>query len=306
LSCASEISSWNPAKGKAVRLGFKTSIIALFVFLVLAIGLTLVYLSFSRISAITKFIDKVAELSADRIGSQLKLIKDSLEILRDLPSIQAGAIENGQQLSPLLAAMLQNNQQLFNLYVGYDDGSFIELDAVDRAGEGARIKLGMPADALFRLAVISKPEGDQQTVSKKKFLSKQLGVVGEAPGPTDYDPRDRPWYQDAKRNDGSFLTGPYIFFATGKLGYTIRLPVKAGKQGVVAGDMLLDATEELLNKEKLTESGVVFLFDNCQSDSCASTVRWINSSEMPSWRSGMRPPMIPIMCVTRALRRSPC
>ncbi len=31
---------------------------------------------------------------------------------------------------------------------------------------------------------------------------------------------------------------------------------------MVAGDMLLDATEEILNKEKLTESGVVFLFDD--------------------------------------------
>lgn len=263
---ATLIRPWKPPKGKAVRLGFKTSVITLFVFLVLAIGLTLVYLSFSRISAITeaaasKFIDKVAELSADRIGSQLKLVKDNLEILRDIPSIQIGAINNGQQLNPLLAAMLENNQQLFNLYVGYEDGSFIELDAVDRAGEAARKKLGMPDDAVFRLVVIAKSDGGQQIDSKRIFLSKQLGVVAEEPGPRDYDPRGRPWYQDANRNDGSLLTGPYIFFATGKHGYTIRLPLKAGKPGVVAGDVLLDATEELLNKEKLTESGLVFLFD---------------------------------------------
>lgn len=264
---ATLIRPWKSAQGKAVRLGFKASIIALFVLLVLAIGLTLVYLSFSRISAITeaaasKFIDKVAELSADRIGSQLKLIKDNLEILRDLPSIQAGAIRNSQQLNPLLAAMLENNQELFNLYVGYEDGSFIELDAVDRAGAAARKKLGMPDDAVFRLVVISRPDGSRQIESKKLFLSKNLDVVAEAPGPSDYDPRDRPWYRDANRNDGSLLTGPYIFYATEKHGYTIRLPLKAGKGGVVAGDVLLDATEELLNKEKLTESGVVFLFDD--------------------------------------------
>ncbi len=250
-----------------MRLGFKASIITLFVSLVLTIGLTLVYLSFSRISAITeaaasKFIDKVAELSADRIGSQLKLIKDNLEILRDLPSIQTGAINNGQQLNPLLAAMLENNQELFNLYIGYEDGSFIELDAVDRAGAAAREKLGMPDEARFRLVVISTSDNGEQIESKRTFFSKQLGAVAEAPGPRDYDPRDRPWYQDASRNDGSLLTGPYIFFATGKHGYTIRLPLKQGKQGVVAGDVLLDATEELLNKEKLTESGVAFLFDD--------------------------------------------
>jgi hypothetical protein len=64
-------------KEGATKLGFKTSIIALFVAIVLFIGLTLVYLSFSRITAVTnsaasKFIDKVAELSADHIGFQFK------------------------------------------------------------------------------------------------------------------------------------------------------------------------------------------------------------------------------------------
>lgn len=264
---ATLVRPWNPARGKAVRLGFKASIITLFALIVLAIGLTLVYLSFSRISAITeaaasKFIDKVAELSADRIGSQLKLIKDNLEILRDLPSIQRGAITGNPQLNPLLAAMLENNQELFNLYVGYEDGSFVEMDAVDRAGAAARERLGMPNGAMFRLVTISRSNGSQQIDSKRIFLSKKLDVVAEEPGPRDYDPRDRPWYQDANRNDGALLTGPYIFFATGKHGYTIRLPLKAGKGGVVAGDVLLDATEEILNKEKLTESGVVFLFDD--------------------------------------------
>ncbi len=184
---ATLIRPWNPAGEKAVRLGFKASVITLFVSLVLAIGLTLVYLSFSRISAITeaaasKFIDKVAELSADRIGSQLKLIKDNLEILRDLPSIQMGAVNNGQQLNPLLAAMLENNQQLFNLYVGYEDGSFIELDAVDRAGAAAREKLGMPDGARFRLVTISKSGSSQQIDSKRFFLSKNLSIVGQTPG----------------------------------------------------------------------------------------------------------------------------
>src|ERR1700704_3848846 len=98
------------ARGRPVQLGFKTSIIALFVAIVLVIGLTLVYLSFSRITAVTdsaasKFIDEVAELSADRIGSQLKLVRNNLEILKSLPSIQSAAIEDNPRLNELLAAM---------------------------------------------------------------------------------------------------------------------------------------------------------------------------------------------------------
>ena len=86
------------ARGRSVQLGFKTSIIALFVAIVLVIGLTLVYLSFSRITAVTdsaasQFIGKAAELSADRIGSQLKLVRDNLKVLNALPSVQSAQIE---------------------------------------------------------------------------------------------------------------------------------------------------------------------------------------------------------------------
>ena len=94
------------------------------------------------------------------------------------------------------------------------------------------------------------------------FFRTRFETVRELPGPLDYDPRERPWYKDAQRRDGSWLTGPYVFFATGKQGYTVQLALEQGKGGVVAGDLLMDVTQELLKREKLTPSGVAFLFDD--------------------------------------------
>lgn len=253
-------------RARAVQFGFKASIIALFVAIVLVIGLTLVYLSFSRITAVTdsaasQFIDKVAELSADRIGSQLKLVQDNLAILSALPSVQSGEIEDNPQLKSLLAAMLKSNGQLFNLYVGYADGSFIEMDALDGTGWETRARLGAPDQASYRMVVISRSDPARVT-SRTLFLSETLATVKELPGPLDYDPRERPWYKDADRRDGSSLTGPYVFFATGKQGYTVQRPLEQGKGGAVGGDLLLDVTQEILKKERLTSSGVTFLFDD--------------------------------------------
>jgi adenylate cyclase len=254
------------ARGGSVRLGFKTSIIGLFVGIVLVIGLTLVYLSFERISAVTqsaasKFIGKVAELSADRIGSQLKLVRDNLEILNALPPIQSAEIENNPRLYALLAAMLRNNDALFSLYVGYDDGSFIEMDDIGGTGRDARARLEAPEQAAFRLVVISRSDAAHVN-SRRLFLSDKLETIRELPGPLDYDPRERPWYKDAERHDGGWLTGPYVFFATGKQGYTVQSALKQGRGGVIAGDLLLDSTQEVLKREKLTASGVAFLFDD--------------------------------------------
>jgi len=253
-------------KNGGTQFGFKTSIIALFVAIVLVIGLTLVYLSFSRITAITdsaasKFIGVVAELSADRVGSQLKLVRDSLKILNALPPIQSADIEENPQLNALLAAMLKSNDQLFNLYVGYEDGSFIEMDALDGAGRDTRARLEAPEQAAFRLLVISRSD-PARIKSRRLFLSEKLETVRELPGPFDYDPRERPWYKDAVRHDGSWLTGPYVFFATQKQGYTIQLPIEQGKGGVIGGDLLLDVTQALLKREQLTPSAVAFLFDD--------------------------------------------
>ncbi|MGY4359661.1 hypothetical protein ACVW0J_006154 [Bradyrhizobium sp. i1.7.7] len=54
---------------RVFRIGFQTSIITVFVGVVLLVGLTLVYLSFERVTAITRtaasgFIEKVAQLLA--------------------------------------------------------------------------------------------------------------------------------------------------------------------------------------------------------------------------------------------------
>jgi adenylate cyclase len=252
-------------KNGGIQLGFKTSIIALFVAIVLVIGLTLVYLSFERINAVTnsaasQFIGKVAESSADRIGAQLRLVRDNLEILNSLPPIQSAEIDNNPRLYALLAAMLKNNDQLFSLYVGYDDGSFIEMDDVGGTGRDSRARLEAPEQAAFRLVLISRSGGSVK--SRRIFLSDKLETIRELPGPLDYDPRERPWYQDAARRDGSWLTGPYIFFATGKQGYTVQSALKQGRGGVIAGDLLMDATQEVLKREKLTASGVAFLFDD--------------------------------------------
>jgi adenylate cyclase len=254
------------ARGRPFQFGFKTSIIALFVAIVLFIGLTLVYLSFSRITAVTnsaasQFIDKVAELSADHIGFQFKRVRDDLEVLKGIPSIQTADIADNPRFTALLAAMLRNNDQLFNLYVGYDDGSFIEMDAIEDARRETRARLEAPEQAAFRLLIISRAD-PVRIKSRRLFLSDKLETIRELPGPLDYDPRERPWYKDASRHDGAWLTGPYVFFATGKQGYTVQSALDQGRGGVIAGDLLLDVTQELLKREQLTPSAVAFLFDD--------------------------------------------
>jgi adenylate cyclase len=251
---------------RAFSVGFRTSIITVFVGVVLLVGLTLVYLSFERVTVITKtaasgFTEKVVQLGADHVDEQFKNVRDNLDILSGLPAIQEADIADNSRLYGLMVAMLRNNPQLFNLYVGYEDGSFIEMDVIDRAKPAFRAGLNVTEDAAFRLVLISRTAGAAPVT---QYLSENLIQVAEVAGPGSYDPRQRPWYVEAFKNDKTLLTGPYVFYATGEPGYTLRTPLKEGRRGVVAGDVLLNRFEDMLAQQKLGPSGLAFLFDDSE------------------------------------------
>jgi adenylate cyclase len=270
-AAARDIGSQIPetSTGKArprVRIGFQLSITALFVAVVLCVGLALVFLSFDRAKAITRtaaltFIDRVAEHTAERVDGQFNEVLSALEVLKQLPSVEAGAISDNQSLYAILAVLLRQHEQLYNLYVGYDDGAFIELDALDRAGPAVRAQLGAPATAAFRLTVMDRPFESSTRVRTTYFLSTDLKTLTQAQREADYDPRNRPWYLGAFEPGAGAITDPYLF-SVNLTGYTVRAPFTALRRGIVAGDILLADVDAFLRAQKLGRSGVVFLFDD--------------------------------------------
>jgi adenylate cyclase len=93
---------------------------------------------------------------------------------------------------------------------GTEDGSFLEMDFIDRAKPGFRASLNVDEDAVFRLVVISRT-GKATAAAVTQYLSENLIQVAEVPGPTSYDPRRRPWYVDAFKDEKTLLTGPVHF-----------------------------------------------------------------------------------------------
>lgn len=254
-------------KNMRMRVSFRTSIVAVFVGIVLTVGLALLYLSFSRVNAIVRtaassYLSTVAQASADRIDGQLKSVRDNLDILRGIPSVQEADITDNLRFYSLLASMLRNDAQLSNLYVGYSDGAFIELDFIDRSGPEARKRVGAPDGAKFRLFVIAKSAATGELQVSTSFLDDALRVLSRTSGPDDFDPRKRPWYDGAFEPDAALLTAPYIFHLTDNVGYTVRMPIGGMREGVVAGDILIGEAETMLRQQGLGKSGVAFLFDD--------------------------------------------
>lgn len=82
--------------------------------------------------------------------------------------------------------------------------------------------------------------------------------------PSDYDPRVRPWYQAAEKSDKPVFTDAYLDMVTNKLAISIATPIRLDSgevKGVLAMDILLDTITQVVNSEKIGETGYAFMMD---------------------------------------------
>ncbi len=79
--------------------------------------------------------------------------------------------------------------------------------------------------------------------------------------PAGYDPRQRPWYQDAMRAGSTTLTEPYVDTATNDLVITAATPARRGGEtlGVVGGDLSLHTLVGIINALDFDGMGYAFL-----------------------------------------------
>lgn len=86
-------------------------------------------------------------------------------------------------------------------------------------------------------------------------------ISPEADLPADYDPRIRPWYQEAIANPGDIITtAPYEDASTGDLIITVAKSLNGGA-GVVGVDIDISVISQIVQEVKIGERGYPFILD---------------------------------------------
>ncbi len=148
---------------------------------------------------------------------------------------------------------------LFSAYVGYADGSFIQLVAVRNMADYRRL-FAAPEGTVYVLRTIAANVEGQLT-QRWHYLDRNGRVTGQGPKlDPDYDPRQRPWYRRAQEEESAFYTQPYIFSATKIPGITCAERLVEG-DGVFGADITLDRFAVSLQRQKVSDRGMLFLFD---------------------------------------------
>ena len=159
----------------------------------------------------------------------------------------------------LMFRALDFYKYIFSTYVGFDDGSFIQVIAIRDQPE-LRVLFEAPVGTMYTLRSVFT---DSQGVRKQhwRFLNLEQQVIGKRDNlDPDYDPRTRAWYTRAQQEDTTFFTAPYVFSSTKLPGITCAKSMMDGS-GVFGVDITLDQFALSLKKQKVSDNGMLFLFD---------------------------------------------
>ncbi|MEL6465528.1 MAG: cache domain-containing protein [Pseudomonadota bacterium] len=176
--------------------------------------------------------------------------RSAAELSTALASNQIVRREERDHLEGLLFQQLRSAPQFAGAYYGDEDGNFVY---VKRHGDNAYLTkiVDVAVGAEKRTTLIER--GDDFASLARSF------------DPEDrYDPRSRPWYQEAKAYRGSIWTDPYIFFTSQSPGITAATPVIGFDnhvQGVVGVDIEIEELSSFLSQLRVGKNGAAFILN---------------------------------------------
>ena len=176
-------------------------------------------------------------------------LKEDILITAQEHSVQEFNHTNYRHLNAEFRPLIENKRQLSSVLMATEEGDeFMILD--------------LDSSWLFRMT----HEGSKDSLSDQLYWKKGDYLEPHFRNKKDviYDPRDRPWFQNAMSHEPMHVnwTEPYIFFTTKEPGITIstRWRDTSIHQDVVAAfDVLLNDISKFTTEMEISERGFVFV-----------------------------------------------
>ncbi|HHP1207539.1 TPA: adenylate/guanylate cyclase domain-containing protein [Legionella pneumophila] len=241
------------------KISIRVSIITLFVLLLSLVGFTIIGINYIAFNSVLNSSAK------DSIEQTSLLVKERFEIYlnplnQDLIKI-TNAINNGiinpddsKQFDKFLFESIRYNPEIFMVYYGSTTGDFIGVDREQRGIIGLTHVINS----------VSPP------VNVRYQLNEQGEIIGKKLLTRHYDPRVRPWYQQAIKAGKPIWTNVYTFYVFDKSdflipGITGASPIyNKNKQikGVIALDLTIDGLQHFIRELELTKNTMIYVINN--------------------------------------------
>lgn len=201
--------------------------------------------------------------AGEDVSNRIKLLYDPMYAIVGIaslvPELTSPAIKENPHALSLMLHVLRIYPQILSLYVGFDNGEFFMVTHITGENSAAlRDALHAPPDAAFANEIVSADAAGARS-TRWVFLADDGSVVGRSDGAA-FDPRERPWYDAAKRSDAVERSDLYIFASSGEPGFTLSRSFTGEPAGVMGVDLAASDLARFLRDQHITPSSTAFIF----------------------------------------------
>ena len=172
----------------------------------------------------------------------------------------ARTLDERMKSLPFALEVLRADPDISAAYIGYDSG---EVFLVRRAGPHLVLASEAQKPPGTAFIVQSRAFDANGHIDSRLFFYREDGTaLGDVAAPDyEYDPRNRPWYAAAQKDDGVQAVLPYVFYSTREIGasFVRRSPDHAA---VAAIDVTLGGLSEALTRVRPTPAAAMMIMDD--------------------------------------------
>jgi adenylate cyclase len=214
-------------------------------------------------AAASAAMDAASANTLSRLEAEVSELSSLVRVLSTNPSLaDSDDRSEADGAIALFKAALHELPQTDSLYVGYDNGCWLQVRRLDVLDWSEHRRLGAPPGAVYNVNLVRPTAGG--TLPMRRIFEDEQGNNIEQLDLSDYgyDARKRVWYRDTMQTDRALVSSPYASFSIGTPMITLSAPLRGHVLGVIAADLKLDKFSDLVHTQRPGEHGTAIIFDS--------------------------------------------
>ena len=247
---------------------FRIAITAAVMAFVTALTVSLIFIQIATFHAAARAaasaaMDAASANTLSRLEAEVSQLNTVVRVLSSNPSLTDSDDRSEVDGAVVLfKAALQELPQADSLYVGYDNGCWLQVRRLDVLDPTERQRLGAPPGAVYNVNLV-RPTSGGALPMRRIFEDEQANKVEQLDlWNYGYDARTRLWYRDTMQADQALVSSPYLSFSIRTPMITLSAPLHGHARGVIAADLKLDKFSDLVYALRPGEHGTAIIFDS--------------------------------------------
>jgi adenylate cyclase len=248
-------------------LTFRIAITAAVMAFITALAACLIFIQIATFhsaarAAASAAMDAASANTLSRLEAEISELGTLVRVLSSNPAL-ANSDDRTEvdDASVVFKAALRELPQADSLYIGYDNGCWLQVRRLDVLDPTERQKLGAPPGAVYNVNLV-RPTPSGALPMRRIFEDEDGNKIDQLDlWDYGYDARKRVWYRDTMQSDRALVSSPYPSFSIGTPMITLSAPLRGHVRGVIAADLKLDKLSDLVHAQRPGEHGTAIIFD---------------------------------------------